>query len=64
MIHEIGCTQGSFLVFYNVVTLKIITSFQCPNGISASLLKLQPMVQDIVCTQAFFYQNLSFKVPV
>ena len=29
-----------------------------------SLLKFQPLVQDIVCTQAFFYQNLCFKVPV
>ena len=32
--------------------------------ICASLVKFKPLVQEIVCTQAFFYQNLSFKVPV
>ena len=32
--------------------------------ICASLVKFQPLVQEIVCTYTFFYQNLSFKVPV
>ena len=53
---------GSFLSIYNVVTLKIRsrsvksnhffpTSWWC---ICASLVKFQPLVKEIVCTQTFF----------
>ena len=35
----------------------------CKSEPCVHFVKFQPLVQDTVCTQAFFYQNLSFKVP-
>ena len=53
---------GSFLSIYNVVTLKIRSRspksnhFFSPSWwcICASLVKFQPLVKEIVCTQTFF----------
>ena len=66
------CTQSSFSNLYNVMTLKMRSRSPKSNHffplswwcICASLVKFQPLVQEILCTQAFFYQNLGFKVPV
>ena len=67
---------GSFLskfVFQSVgVTLKIRLRSPKSNHffllyykyICASLVECQPSVRERVCTQAFFYKKLSFKVPV
>ena len=56
---------GSFLSIYNVVTLKIRSRSQKSNHffatslwcICASSVKFQPLVEEILCTQTFYFIN-------